>query len=231
MYIFRLNRSPQPHQRTALFTQHSCDSCLCRSREKYKPQTVDTCQDVHALSQWLNVIISHEFHSPVSYTSVSRHTSASTNIRVSWDAVRCAIWSTLLSRHKSLPLGIVIAGTLCVSVVVSTPFALSENGLDRSIMDICSRLPLALHIYYLHPNMQYATRNMGNIVLLCAGGPYLVTVQNRGLLFRTSKLCIFVEDIKLTLLTLFQFTDIFRNEMKMSWCTALQSQFLTLKDI
>ena len=32
--------------------------------------------------------------------------------------------------------------------------------------------------------------------------------------------CIFVEDIKLTLLTLFQFSDFFRNEMKMSWCTA-----------
>lgn len=65
----------------------------------------------------------------------------------------CYVQHTLLSQHKSLPLGIVIAGTLCVSVVVSTPFALSENGLDRSIMDICSRLPLALHIYYLHPNI------------------------------------------------------------------------------
>ena len=32
--------------------------------------------------------------------------------------------------------------------------------------------------------------------------------------------CIFVEDIKLTLLTLFQFSDFFWNEMKMSWCTA-----------
>ncbi len=198
---------------------------------KYKQQTVvtsdisghvarDTCQDVHALSPWITdlpIIISHKFLPPVTFTATTAamslylYSPASTTNKVRCEVCSVALYclSTNLDSWELL-----LPAQYAVSV------SWSPHHLHRRKMDLTGALWTSApacwpshYIFTIYIPIFHSANGEHSAVLEVL---ILLKCKAKRCLELQSYKCIFVEDIKLTLLTLFQFSDFFRNEMKMS---------------
>ena len=187
MFFQTLNRSPQPHQSTALFTQpllscHATLVCVAQKNTNNKQWTRGTWH-VTYFRMYIN---GSSTLSPMSFfptlilpqlqqQCLETLSQPSTTNKVSFFIVSAQIL-TLGNCYYWHNMRLV--------VLVSTPFALPENGLDRSITDICSGAHGPSH-YILYPNIPLGKRNGEHHS--SDWGPYLDKVQSTAL-FGTSKL-------------------------------------------